>query len=433
MFAKLFRQTDIRLRGGYVHSRREFLRGISTASLATGTLSWTDLMAAQHSALRRQGKACILLWMNGGPSQFETFSPKPGHRNGGETKGISTAVSGIKIAEFLPETAKLVDEMCIIRSMTSKEGSHPRATFLLHTGYLPTASVRHPSIGSVAAQQLGGTTADLPSYVRIGGNVRNAGGGGLLGVQYDPLLIRDPKRAPDNSSLTVAKRRFQRRRGLLSKIDRHYAAGVGKNEVTNHGKVYEQTSRMVLSPRMSVFEIEKEPEKVRESYGKGNFSAGCLMARRLVEAGVTFVEVSMNGWDTHQDNATRSRDLCTQMDQPYAQLLTDLQQRGRLDNTLVIWMGEFGRTPRINGRGGRDHFPHAFNAVLAGCGVQGGQTIGATDPGGREVTDRPVSVQDLFQTIYHLLEIDAEEENLNSIGRPIRVVEGGEVVTDAVG
>jgi len=434
MFTSLYRQTDIQLRRGHVSDRREFLRTISAASLAAGTLSWTDLMAAQQTSLRRRGKSCILLWMNGGPSQFETFSPKPGHANGGETKAIPTAVSGIEISEYLPETAKMANEMCILRSMTSKEGSHPRATFLLHTGYLPTASVRHPSLGSVASQQLGDTAADLPSYVRIGGNNRNAGGGGgLLGVQHDPLNIRNPHRAPDNSSLTVAKSRFQRRLGLLGKVDRHYAAAVGKNEVTNHEKIYEQASRMVLSPRMSVFDIDEEPVKIREAYGEGDFAAGCLMARRLVEAGVTFVEVSMNGWDTHQDNTGLSQELCGQMDRPYAQLLTDLRQRGRLDDTLVIWMGEFGRTPRINGRGGRDHYPRAFNAVVAGCGVQSGQTVGATDPGGVEVTERPVTVQDLFQTICYLLEIDSDKENLSSIGRPIRVVDGGEVVTEIVG
>jgi len=432
MFSQLYRQTDVLLSGGQLHGRRDFLRRISATGLAAGTLSWTDLMAAQSSRLRRNGKACILLWMNGGPSQFETFSPLPEHPNGGETKAISTKVPGIAISEHLPETSQKVDDLCILRSMTTKEGSHPRATFLMHTGYVPTASVRHPSIGSVAAHQLGDLSADLPSYVRIGRNVRNAGGGGLLGVQYDPFVMRRPERAPDNSELIVSSDRFRRRLRLLDKIDQHYAAAGGANEVANHKQIYDQASRMVLSPRMSVFDVDDEPARVRQSYGESDFSTSCLMARRLVEAGVTFVEVSMGGWDTHQDNFSRTQNLCSQLDQGYAQLLADLQQRGRLENTLVIWMGEFGRTPRINGGGGRDHFPRVFNAVLSGGGVKGGQFVGATDLGGEEVTERPISIQDLFQTVCHLMDMNADDENMSSIGRPIRVVDGGEVIEEVL-
>jgi uncharacterized protein (DUF1501 family) len=187
---------------------------------------------------------------------------------------------------------------------------------------------------------------------------------------------------------------------------------------------------MVLSSDMRAFDLSQESAKVRESYGEGQFAAGCLLARRLVEAGVTFVEVTSNGWDTHDDNFARSKRLAGEVDQPFAQLLRDLKARGMLGKTLVVWMGEFGRTPRINPRGGRDHYPRAFNAVLAGGGIRGGRVIGETDAGGNAVEERPVTVPDLFQTICTSLAIDPAKENISGIGRPIKIVDGGEPVKE---
>jgi uncharacterized protein (DUF1501 family) len=189
----------------------------------------------------------------------------------------------------------------------------------------------------------------------------------------------------------------------------------------------------VLSPKMEGFDLGKEPQKVRDAYGNSQFALGCLLARRLVETGVTFVEVTQQQWDTHQDNFNRSRQRCGELDQPFAALLADLKERGLLDNTLVIWTGEFGRTPRINPNAGRDHFPRAFMSVLAGGGVKGGQVIGSTDAGGEAVKDRPVSVNDLLRTACHALSIDADKQNMSSIGRPIKIVDGGEVVKEVFG
>ena len=431
MTFSLHRQVDVRVRRGRVVQRRDFMRAISLAGTAAGTLSWPDLMTLQAARLRQQGMACILLWMQGGPSQFETFAPLPGHSNGGETEAIDTAVPGIQIAKNLPETAKVMDEICLIRSMTSKEGSHPRATYLLHTGYLPTASVKYPTLGSIVAQQNGDPEFDLPSFVRVGARGRGAPGGGFLGVEYDPFKITDARRAPDNTTVTTGEKRYRRRLGLLDKLETEYEQTGGRKVVGNHRKLYGKASKMVLSPQMNTFDIQREPEKVRQAYGDSPFAAGCLMARRLVESGVTFVEVNAGNWDTHQDNFERTTELCNQIDQPYAQLIRDLRQRGRLDKTLIVWMGEFGRTPRINPRGGRDHYPRAFAASLAGGGVKGGQVIGTTDPGGVSVTNRPVSVADMFRTICHSLQIDADKENMSGIGRPIRIVDGGEIVTEA--
>jgi hypothetical protein len=422
-------QTNVAIdrRGGF--QRRDFLKALPVAAGLAGGLSWTDVVTARAPELRQRGMACILLWMQGGPSQFETFSPKPGHANGGETKAISTAVPGIEICENLPEVAGVMKDLCLIRSMNSKEGSHPRATYLMHTGYLPTASVKYPTLGSIVASEIGPPISDLPSFVRIGGG-RLGDSAGLLGVNYDPFLLQSPERLPDNTALTTQEDRYKRRLNLLNRIEDNYAAAGGKQEVENHRKVYAQAAKMVLSPKMNAFDLDKEPQKVRDAYGSGAFAAGCLMARRLVETGVTFVEVQAGNWDTHDDNFSRAKDLCGQIDKPYAALINDLKKRGMLDRTLVVWMGEFGRTPKINPRGGRDHYPRAFNVALAGAGVKAGQVVGATDAAGSEVKDRPVGVSDLLRTICGALKIDADKENMSSIGRPIKLVDGGEVVKE---
>ncbi len=425
--------TNIAMRRGHVVGRRDFLRQISAAGLAAGALNWTAGISAAADQLRSRGMACIVLWMQGGPSQLETFSPLPDHANGGETKAISTNVPGIQIAEHLPHCGKVMDQMAIIRSMTSKEGNHQRATFLLHHGYLPMGGVKFPTLGSNVAHQIGDAANRLPSYVRIGGRLANAGGGGFLGVDYDPLVLQSSTRPPDHTKPITSRERYQRRLQLLSSLQQSFANGAGAELVSDHRKLADRASEMILSPSMKVFDIEHESQAMRQSYGKGNFSTGCLLARRLVESGVTFVEVVCRGWDTHQDNFNRTQNLAGQIDQPTARLITDLRERGMLDKTLVVWMGEFGRTPRINGRGGRDHFPKVFNAMLAGGGVQGGQVIGSTNAAGTEVVDRPVTVNDLFSTIYHTLGIDATQENMSRIGRPIKLVDGGEVVTELFG
>ena len=412
--------------------RRDFLKAIAGTTAAAAGLSWADQMTASAADLRKQGKACILLWMQGGPSQFETFSPKPGHANGGETKAISTAVSGIEIAEGLPETAKVMNDLCLIRSMNSREGAHPRATYLMHTGYLPTASVKYPTLGSIVAHEIGDHAAELPSFVRIGGG-RFGDSAGLLGVDFDPFVMASAGRSPDNTTVATSTSRYNRRLGLLNKLEQDYAENGGAQEVADHKKVYERAARMILSPQMKAFDVDKEPSSVRKLYGDSEFGKGCLLARRLVQAGVTFIEVSLGNWDTHQDNFTATKSLCGRLDQPFAALIQDLKEQGMLDNTLVLWMGEFGRTPRVNPRGGRDHYPRAFNMALAGGGVKGGQVIGKTDKGGESVTDRQVTVNDMLRTVCHGLAIDADKENMSNIGRPIRIVDGGAPVKEVFG
>lgn len=426
----LQRRTQIAVRRGRVVARRDFLKQSAALSAAAAAFNWTDVISASADELRSRGMACILLWMQGGPSQFETFSPKPGHRNGGETKAINTSVPGIQIAENLPHLAKAMNDLAIIRSMTSKEGNHQRATYLLHHGYLPMASVKHPTLGANIADQIGSAASELPSFVQIGGRLPNSGGGGLLGVDHDPLILQSATRSPQDTTPTVKPDRYARRLQLLASLQDDFAATGGAQVVADQQKLLQRASDMIHSPKMEAFDLAREPQKVRDAYGEGEFAAGCLMARRLVERGVTFVEVGSRGWDTHQNNFELVRNLCGQIDEGAAQLIADLKQRGMLERTLVIWMGEFGRTPQINPRGGRDHFPRAFNVALAGGGVRGGQIIGATNDAGTDVTDRPVTIPDLFRSIYHTLGIDPDYENMSGVGRPIKLVDGGEVVRE---
>jgi hypothetical protein len=417
--------------GRGVLSRRGFLRGVGLGAAGLSAVSFTDLMALRADELRRRQMACIVLWMAGGPSQFETFDPKPDHDNGGGTPTIETAIPGVRIAKGWEKTAAVLNEIALIRSMTNKEGNHQRATYQMHTGYAPVGSVKHPNFGSVVAAELGDPKADLPSIVSIGAGGFGNIGAGLLGPAYEPFLVQNPLQPPANVTIPVSEERFTRRLGLMPELEAAgFARAGGAERVGEHRTLYKQTAAMVLSPRVQAFRLDDEPSPLRDAYGRTPFGQGCLLARRLVEAGVTFVEVRSNGWDTHRQNHEETARLSGQVDPALASLITDLKGRGMLDRTLVVWMGEFGRTPRINPNAGRDHFPRAFTAALAGGGVRGGQVIGATSADGTEIKDRPVTINDLLQSFCHALKIDPTKENMSPLGRPIKIVDGGKVVRE---
>jgi hypothetical protein len=408
-------------------TRRRFLGGLACGSLLAGLGGLAAPAAAR--AMRRQGKSCILLWMAGGPSQFETFDPKPGAPTQGPTKAIATSVPGLRIAEHWPHVARIMKDVALIRSMTSLEGNHGRATYLLHTSYPPSGGITHPGIGSHVAQELGEANFDLPSFVSIAGRSVSQG---FLGVKYAPFVVSNPNQPPDNLPAPVTAARLERRLGLLRELEAPQAnAGIGPL-VRDHQGLYEQTARMVLSPRTGAFSLDAEPEALRDLYGRSSFGQGCLMARRLIEAGVPFVEVQSSGWDTHGNELPALQKLIPPVDRGTAALLEDLKARGLLERTLVVWMGEFGRTPRVNLTAGRDHYPQAFNLFLAGCGVKGGLVLGATDAKGIEVVERPVHVADLFCTFCQALGIDPRKEKDSDVGRPVKIVETGRTVREVL-
>ena len=409
---------------GTKFTRRRAMQLVSGTALAAGTASFGELMADQAESLRREGRAMILLWMRGGPSQFETLDPKPGTENGGPTTAIETSVSGIRIADNFPQLAKVIDDVAIVRSMTNKEGSHPRATYQMHTGYLPAGSVKHPSLGSCISQQLGDPESELPSFVSIG----NTLGSGFLGMDYEPFVVGNPGQLPSNVALPTSRDRFARRRGLLQRLETEFSDSGARQLVESHRSVYGKSARLVLSPEVKAFDIANESSSLRGRYGDDDFGRGCLLARRLVERGVTFVEVRSGNWDTHQDNFERCANNAGAVDPATAALIADLKDRGMLDRTLVVWMGEFGRTPKINPRNGRDHYPRVFSAAMAGGGIKGGQVYGASTSNGTAVKDSPVTVQDLFRTICSSMKVDPNHENISPLGRPLKVVDGGEVI-----
>ena len=410
-------------------SRRGFLRGVSVAGV--GSLGLLDLVALRSEDLQKKGMSVIVLWMQGGPSQFETFDPKPGHVNGGPTEAIKTSVEGIRIAQHWPLVAEQMKDIALIRSMTNREGNHQRATYQLHTGYAPTGSVKHPSFGSLVSKEIGDADNELPQFVAIGSSRGLSGiSAGFLGVGYDPFSVSSPERPPENTRLAVEPGRLGRAIGLLDELEGEFSRAGASDRVREHRALYAKAKRLATSKRLEAFNISRESEKTRELYGADSFGKGCLLARRLVEAGVTYIEVRSNGWDTHNDNFERIKTLAGGVDRGYAALIADLRDRGMLDRTMVLWMGEFGRTPRVNGRTGRDHYPRVFNLAISGGGVKGGQVIGSSTDDGSRVKDRPVKVEDLFSSVCYALDVDTDKEHNSPLGRPLKIVDGGETVTE---
>lgn len=411
--------------------RRDFLKLGLKSGLALSFGQLLGLTTLSANAAAPHAKACILLWMQGGPSQIDTFDPKPSTSTGGEFNSIGTSVPGIQISEHLPLTAKQAKEFSIIRSMTSREGNHDRARYFVHTGYVQAGVTQHPSFGSIVAMEMMQKSAQLPAFISINGP---AAGAGLLGVNFAPFVVRDPEKLPENISYAnfVNRERAENRLQLLEAINQNFGSTHGQEEIMQKDTVYRKAIDLMNSPALTAFDISKEKESTRQRYGKTKFGAGCLMARRLIENGVKFVEVELGGWDTHQDNFNRTRDLMSEMDPAYSALLEDLRNRGLLDSTLVVWMGEFGRTPAINTNGGRDHWPQNWCTVLAGGGIKGGQVIGATNQTGTEIKEHPVSVPDLYATLCNRLGIDDNKYNSSPEGRPLRIVDHGKLITSLI-
>src|SRR5262249_42142964 len=346
------------------------------------------------------------------------FDPKPGRPTGGEFKAIATAVAGIQISEHLPGLAARMKHLAIVRSLTANEGNHERARRLMHTGYAPQAGVDHPALGSIVAEKR--APDDLPGYVAVSGPGEAAG---FLSAELSPFFVQSagkPVRYLEPAG--VGEARFARRIELWRSFEDDFLRSHASRYAEAQRTVGEKAIAMMHSPRVAAFKLDDEPAATRQAYGDGEFGLGCLMARRLVEAGVPFVEVTHKGWDTHKDNFPTVKRLSEELDRGMGALLDDLAARGLLDQTLVAWMGDFGRTPTINGNGGRDHYPGCQSVVLAGGGIRGGQVVGATDADGVAVKDRPVAVPDLFRTLATQLGLDPDERRVAPSGRPIKTV-----------
>lgn len=416
-------------------SRREFAKLSAAGVLGAGLSGWLNVLAAHASQQRARTKSCILLWMDGGPTHKDTFDLKPGTANGGPYREINTSVPGIRISEHFPQLARLMNHAAIIRSMSTAEGAHGRAKYNLHTGYREgQGGLVYPSIGSIVASELGRPEFPLPNYVSVG---NRSFGSGFLGPRHQPLIINDANRGVENLRAAVATGQFDNRVSLLEELEAGFHRTHPGAIVNAHRTTYQRAVTLMRDQGAAAFDINREDSATRNRYGDTPFGRGCLLARRLVEAGVSFVEVTLGGWDTHQNNFTRVRQLSAIVDPAMSSLITDLRDRGLLDSTLVIWMGEFGRTPRINSRGtepGRDHYPRAWSLVMAGGGIRGGQVVGRTDAEGATVVERPVNTLDFMATVCTILGIDPNKQNHTPIGRPVRIVDRGHnVVRELIG
>jgi Protein of unknown function (DUF1501) len=411
-------------------SRRALMKGM----LGTGggvVMNWGGLTntAALANEVQKKKKHCILLWMNGGASQFETFDMKPGRPTGGPFRPIDTNVNGIRICELMPKMAKQMDKVAVIRTMKTSEVDHPGGIYLMHTGYRPSANVRFPEIGAIVAKYQGTDGADLPDFVQV--FTQSNAGAGFLGPKYQPFGIGPDGNLPVFSVSGTEPARELKRHDLRSFVEDRYANETKSEVAKMNREAYEAARR--LQKGREAFKIEAEWTKHKELYGDSEFGKRCLLARRLVESGVAFIEVGQSSYDSHADNFGWHRGLLPPMEHAWAGLLTDLKDRGLLDDTLVVWTGEIGRTPQINNRAGRDHYVRCWSTALAGCGIKGGQVYGTSDENGVEVKDSPVSEGDFFATIYKALSIDPQTENYAGL-RPVPLAPfGSKVVSTLLG
>ena len=435
-------------------NRREVLRIGGLSALGLGMASFYRLRNAQATTLsspvKRRAKSCILIWLDGGPSHLETFDPKPdaGKEVRGPLGTVATTLPGIRLSECLVETAKRMKDVAIVRSMTSTLGEHNFGTHYLQSGFKPTPALEYPSFHAVGASVLD-RISSLPSNIAI--PEFRVGGG-----RYSGHGFMDPSLAPFSIGSDPSKRDFQVRdldlyRGLtLKRLERRnrFVKTLDRFSQMNDGpsdSTFEQAFRLVTSSEAKqAFDLSKEPPETRAKYGNRTVGQSCLLARRLVERGVPFVTHNINGWDTHADLYTRIKEgfsgarkpvgLVPSLDMAFSALLDDLKDRNLLDETLVVVMGEFGRTPKLNAAGGRDHWPRVFSVALAGGGVIGGQVVGASDAVGESPQNRPVSPGDLVATLYQLLGIDPKLELQTPDGRPVRITSDeshviGELIT----
>jgi hypothetical protein len=426
-------------------SRRDWLRLSAAGVLGSSLAGWLETLAADTAANPQRRRSCILLWMPGGPSQLDTFDLKPGHANGGPFQEIKTSAPDLRISEHLPKIARFGHTMAVVRSMSTKIEDHAPAIFLMRTGYPSIGPTQYPSFGSLVAKELGDNQTALPTFVSISPDFINpaACSSGFLGPQYAPLIIGEGRRFdleqdpnPDQALKVqdidlpsgIDRAHAEARLDLLKYLESDFVARRPGMAPLSHQTAYAKAVRLMNSAAHKAFHLKEESQTLRDAYGRNLFGQSCLLARRLVEQGVPFVEVSLSNktslaWDTHNKNFPTVQRLSGILDAAWGTLMEDLKQRGLLDSTLIVWMGEFGRTPKINGEKGRDHYAKAWTTVLAGGGIKGGQVFGKTSADGTTVETRPVSVSDFLATICLALGIDYRKHNNSNVGRPIRIVE----------
>lgn len=433
--------------------RRECLRAFASSLFGISCSGWLPALAQNLSTGKGGRRHLILLWMSGGPSQTDTFDMKPNHANGGEFSETPTSAVGLRFSEHLPRLANQADRLAVVRSVSTKEGDHGRASYLVRTGKKPGGPLPIPCFGVAAAKELAGDSAGMPPYVSVAPYTAanpSAFGPGFLGARHAPLTVvaESALRAENGVESPYAELRvdnlsppagvdaeqFAARVELWKMLEDGFVRKHPQGAPKAHQAIYERAMALMESDVVKAFDLSNEPTRVRDAYGAGAFGQGCLMARRLVEQGVPVVEVSLGisradatGWDTHQNNFPSVKRLSEQLDAGWATLMSELDERGLLESTTILWIGEFGRTPEINANAGRDHFPGAWSCVFAGGGIAGGQAFGSTSADGRTVVENKVGIGDVLSTLCVALGIPPDHENISEVGRPIKIAEGNPI------
>ncbi|TWT33368.1 hypothetical protein Enr8_31950 [Blastopirellula retiformator] len=413
-------------------SRRHFMKHMAGASAMVAPAMMMGQSIRAHAAdLTSRGKSCILLWMGGGPSTMDIWDLKPGQTTGGPFRPISTA-GDLQITEHMPKTAKVMNNLSVVRSMSTREADHGRGRYYMHTGYVPNPNIEHPGYGSVIAHELFDQRPylEIPPFVSVGGG---SVGPGFLGMTWAPFTVSSNGQVRNLKMQGMSDQTLGKRLEMLKLVENGFISQRRGPAAEDHAKILNKTVNLMTSEQMKAFRVNEEPDAMKEMYGANGFGQGCLLARRLVEAGVPFIEVDLGGWDNHANIFnTLSDNKLPVMDQAMSALVTDLEQRGLLQDTTIVWMGEFSRTPRINGNTGRDHWARSWSTVVGGGGINGGIAVGETSADGTRVETEPYSAEDLMATVCRAMGISLETTFTSKNGRPMKIANGGKVIKELV-
>jgi hypothetical protein len=410
-------------------SRRDILRRLAGVAFGVSVHSHFGDIARAASAASSRDVSVILLQMRGAMSHLDTFDPKPGREEQGSTKAIKTKTPGVLFSEHVPQLAAISDRLAIVRAMTTETGAHEQATYLMRTSYPTINSIVHPSMGSWILQAKGTQAKELPGFVLVGNGSEHPGAG-FLDASYTPVPVADPERGLENTTQPayLSEAQFRRRLSLADRIDTAFKKAHKGPQIAAYDQMYQDATKLLGGSGLEAFDISKESEKTLAQYGDSTFGKGCLLARRLVEAGVRCVEVELGGWDMHRDIFADMGAKAAELDTGMSQLLADLSARGMLEKTLVVLATEFGRTPTVNQNAGRDHHPAVFSCVLAGAGIKGGAVLGASDERGFRPDDDAVTVEEFNTTIAHAAGLPYTKEFSAPNGRPFKIGGGGKPI-----
>jgi len=414
-------------------NRREFVSRLAKQCLGVGLFPlvgnyiYSDTGDTITSKKISKARQIIYLNMGGAMSHVDTFDPKPNSDESirGPVQVIQTSADGILLSEYLPTIANHMHNAALVRSVTSNQGAHMQASYLMHTSYQKRGTITHPTFGSWVSKLTGSINSTIPNHVNIGGGV--GGGAGFLESKHGPIPIQRPSAGLNNSKIAdyLTNERFDSRLNLSTILNKNFNNKYDQKSIRAYSDLYKDAVKLMRSADILAFDISAEPQSMHDMYGDTHFGQGCLLARRLIENGVRYIEVTRGGWDTHSNNFERVEENCQDMDRAVGALLHDLERRGLLNQVLVVLTSEFGRTPIINGGNGRDHWPNAFSAMFVGAGIKGGSVYGRSDERAMRVAENPVKPEDLNATIAHLLGMEVNNVHYSPSGRPFKVAHEG--------